>query len=64
MLAIEFGFSPIGRSLQPRHVLRIRSVLRGRRGMRVVQRAGFVDGVKGGHVWLPRQLPGINVKGV
>ena len=30
----------------------------------MVQRAGFVDGVKGGHVWLPRQLPGINVKGV
>ena len=58
------GPSPRGRSLQPCHVLRIRSVLSSRRGMHMVQRAGFIDGVKGGNVWLPRQLLGINVEGV
>ena len=30
----------------------------------MVQRASFVDGIKGGHVWLPWQLLGVNVKGV
>ena len=32
--------------------------------MRMVQRAGLVDGVKGSHVWLPWELLGINVKGM